>query len=217
MDMGQFVIPRSDQLNSDDLLAGPRTITITKVIGTGSIDQPVAVYFDGDEGKPYKPCKSMRRVMIAGWGIDASAYPGRSMTIYCDPKVVFGGLQVGGIRISHMSHLAAPLNLALTITKAKRAPYRVSPLAITKGAGGEGASGSSCGSAAKDHPLADPFGIPPLTDDGTDLDLDAIRKTYEGYRDRKDRKGLTDWLGAMAPAAQDCVRDLMAADKAGAA
>ncbi|MBK8200643.1 MAG: hypothetical protein IPK75_20090 [Acidobacteria bacterium] len=126
--MSKFVIPKSDQLNADDLLSGPRTITITKVSGTGAADQPVAVHFEGDDGKPYKPCKSMRRVMIAGWGVDAAQYVGRSMTLYCDPKVVFGGMQVGGIRVSHMSHLSAPLNLALTVTKAKRAPYRVQPL-----------------------------------------------------------------------------------------
>ncbi len=129
MDMSQFVVPRSDQLNSDDLLSGPRTIKITKVSGTGASDQPVAVYFDGDSGKPYKPCKSMRRVMIAGWGVDAAQYVGRSMTLFCDPEVVFGGMKVGGIRISAMSHIAQPLNLALTVTKARRAPYRVSRIA----------------------------------------------------------------------------------------
>jgi len=131
MDMAQFVIPKSDQLNSDDLLSGPRTIRITKVSGTGNADQPVAVYFDGDGDKPYLPCKGMRRVMIAAWGVDATQYVGRSMVLYREPKVVFGGMEVGGIRISAMSHISQPLNLALTVTKAKRAPYRVSPLVAT--------------------------------------------------------------------------------------
>lgn len=129
MDMTQFVIPKSDQINADDLIAGPRTITITRVSGTSAPDQPVAVYFDGDGGKPYKPCKSMRRVMIAAWGVDAAQYVGREMTLYRDPKVVFGGMEVGGIRISHMSHIDKPIAMALTVTKAKRAPYRVAVLA----------------------------------------------------------------------------------------
>lgn len=129
MDMTQFVIPKSDQLNADDL-STPRTIRITKVTGTGNADQPVSVHFDGDDGRPYKPCKSMRRVMIAGWGVDASQYVGRSMTLYRDPKVVFGGMEVGGIRISHMSNLDRPLALALTVTKAKRAPYKVAQMAV---------------------------------------------------------------------------------------
>lgn len=132
MDMSQFVVPKSDQLNADDLIAGPRTITIARVSGTGAADQPVAVHFDGDGGKPFKPCKSMRRVMISAWGVDASAYAGRRMTLYRDPKVAFGGMEVGGIRISHMSHIEKTLNLALTVTKAKRAPYRVEPLADEK-------------------------------------------------------------------------------------
>lgn len=131
MDMSAFVVPKSDQLNADDLTE-PRTIRVAKVSGTGNADQPVAVYFDGDNGRPFKPCKSMRRVMIAAWGTDASQYVGRSMTIYRDPRVAFGGMEVGGIRISHMSHIDKTLSLALTVTKAKRAPYRVEPLAETK-------------------------------------------------------------------------------------
>lgn len=133
MDMSQFVIPKSDQLNADDLIAGPRTIRITRVAGTGNTDQPVSVYFEGDDNKPFKPCKGMRRVMIAGWGVDASQYVGRSMTLYRDPKVVFGGMEVGGIRISHMSHLDRPLAMALTVTKAKRAPYKVAQIVEQNG------------------------------------------------------------------------------------
>jgi len=128
VDMSAFVVPKSDQLNADDLIAGPRTIRIARVSGTGNADQPVAVYFDGDGDKPYKPCKSMRRVMISAWGADAAQYAGRSMTLYRDPKVAFGGMEVGGIRISHMSHIEREMTMALTVTKAKRAPYRVQPL-----------------------------------------------------------------------------------------
>lgn len=129
MDMSAFVAPKSDQLNADDLIAGPRTIRISRVSGTGNADQPVAVYFDGDGGKPFKPCKSMRRVMIAAWGVNAEQYVGRSMTLHRDPKVRFGGMEVGGIRISHMTDIAEPMQMALTVTKAKREMYLVRPLA----------------------------------------------------------------------------------------
>lgn len=128
MDMSAYVIPKSDQMNADDLISGPRTITITKVSGTNNAEQPVAVYFEGDNGKPYKPGKSMRRVMIAAWGADASKYVGRQMTLYCDPGVVFGGMKVGGIRISHMSDIERDFTTALTVTKAKRAPFTVKRL-----------------------------------------------------------------------------------------
>ena len=128
MDMSTTVAPKSDQLNADDLIAGPRTIRIERVSGTGNPDQPVNVHFEGDNGKPYRPCKSMRRVMIAAWGADASQYVGRAMTIYRDPKVAFGGMEVGGLRISHLSHIERDMTLALTVTKAKRAPFQVKRL-----------------------------------------------------------------------------------------
>jgi hypothetical protein len=126
-DMSQFIAPKSDQLNADDLIGRTLTIKITRVTGSAG-DQPVSIYFEGDNGKPYKPCKSMRRVLVHVWGKDGNAYVGRSMTIYRDEKVMFGGIQVGGIRISHMSHIDAPQTMALTASKAKRAPFTVKPL-----------------------------------------------------------------------------------------
>lgn len=131
MDMTLTIAPKSDQLNADDLLAGPRTITITAVkAAPGNAEQPVAVYFEGDNGKPYMPCKSMRRVMVAIWGPDASQYPGRAMTLYRDPSVTWGGMEVGGIRISHMSGMEREMVMALTATKKARKPYRVLPLVV---------------------------------------------------------------------------------------
>jgi hypothetical protein len=128
MDMSRFIIAKSDQLNADDLLGGPRIITITGVRGTDAADQPVAVSYEGDGGKPYKPCKSMRRVMVHCWGKDAAQYAGRSMELYCDPDVQFGGMKVGGIRISRMSHIDGPKQMALTATRGKKGLYKVQPL-----------------------------------------------------------------------------------------
>src|SRR3954447_5210182 len=109
MDMSQFIVAKSDQLNADDLIGGPITIKITAVRGNDSADQPVSVCFDGDDGKPFKPCKSMRRVMVAAWKLEASKYVGKSMTLFRDPEVQFGGMKLGGIRISHMSDLTEKL------------------------------------------------------------------------------------------------------------
>lgn len=125
MDMSAFIAPKSTQLNADDLMGGPRTIRITRVSGTGNSEQPVSVSFDGDEGRPFLPCKSMRRVMIACWGKMANEYAGRSMTLYRDPSVAWGGMEIGGIRISHMSHIDSDMTLALTATKKARKPYTV--------------------------------------------------------------------------------------------
>jgi len=127
-DILQTIEPKSDQLNADDLLGG-RTITITitdVTIVPG--DQPVSLYFEGDDGKPYKPGKSMRRVIVNAWGTDTKSYVGRRMTLYRDDKVIFGGVQVGGIRISHMSDIKQSITMALTATRASRKPFTVEPL-----------------------------------------------------------------------------------------
>ncbi|MCE2918491.1 MAG: hypothetical protein LW837_00925 [Roseomonas sp.] len=131
IDLRGTIKPKSDQLNADDLIGGPITIRITGVM-VGEGEQPVSISFDGDGGKPFKPGKSMRRVLVNLWGPDGAAYIGRSLTIYRDEQVVFGGVEVGGIRISHMSHLQRETTMALTATKAKRKPFTVRPLVVEK-------------------------------------------------------------------------------------
>jgi hypothetical protein len=126
-DMTAVIVPKSDQINADDLIAGPVTITINDVQIRGGQEQPVSIFFAGSE-KAFRPCKSMSRVLVAAWGADAKQYVGRSLTLYRDPTVKWGGLEVGGIRISHMTHLESPMTMALTATKGSRKPYTVRPL-----------------------------------------------------------------------------------------
>lgn len=128
-DMSAVIVPKSDQMNADDLIAGPRTIRVSGVDIRAGTEQPVSIHYEGDEGKPYKPCKSMCRIMVAAWGPDAKRYVGRAMTLYRDPGVKWGGMEVGGIRISHMSDIEKTMVLALTATKGSRKPYTVRPLA----------------------------------------------------------------------------------------
>lgn len=128
-DLSTTIAPKSNQLNADDLITGPRTIKITNVTAADA-EQPIAVRFEGDNNKPYFPCKSMRRVLVQVWGNDGKSYIGRSMTIYRDPEVIFGGIKVGGIRISHMTGIKEPMTMALTASKTKRAAFTVKPLAI---------------------------------------------------------------------------------------
>ncbi len=129
MDLSQTIAPKSDQLNADDLMAGPLTVTITRV-SKGNAEQPVNVELAEFPHRPFKPSKSMRRLLVAAWGKDSSAYEGRSLTLFRNPDVTFGGEKVGGIQISHMSHLEKPLTLALTMRRGKRAPYTVQPLTV---------------------------------------------------------------------------------------
>lgn len=127
IDMTETIKAKSDQLNGDDLISGTLTITITGV-EKASTEQPIAVKYNGDNGKPYYPCKSMRRVMVQLWGVDASKYVGRSMTLFRDAKVTWGGAEVGGIRISHMSHINGKQTMSLTASNKAKKPYIVLPL-----------------------------------------------------------------------------------------
>jgi hypothetical protein len=131
MDISSTTEPKSDQQNFDDYANGPKTVTITEV-RSGSAEQPVELHLKEFPGRPYKPGKSMRRVLVACWGAEASAYVGRTMRLYGDPDVKFGGQSVGGIRIEALSHLDKPVTISLTITRGKRAPFIVQPLTPPK-------------------------------------------------------------------------------------
>lgn len=127
IDMRPTIIVKSDQLNADDLIGSAITIKITgvKVV---SNDQPVSVSYEGDQGKPYKPCKSMCKVMVAIWGEDGNNYIGQSMTLFLDPTVKWAGKEVGGIRISHMTGLNEVRVMSLTATRGNKKPYKIMPL-----------------------------------------------------------------------------------------
>ena len=130
MDALQTIEPKSGQQNYDDYISGAKTLTVADVKLPGG-DQPMHVHLAEFPGRPFKPSKSMRRVLIAVWGPDTAQWVGRSLTLYGDPTVKFGGQAVGGIRISHMSHITAPVTISLTVTRGKRAPFTVEPLKAT--------------------------------------------------------------------------------------
>ena len=130
MSLKDTIAPKSDQLNYDDVASAPLTVRVMG-LKAGTAEQPVIVDIVSADGKPlrpYKPCKSMRRVLIAAWGDKGKGWIGKSMTLYGDPHVRFGGVEIGGIRISHVSDLANKLTIKLTTTRAKREDYIVRPL-----------------------------------------------------------------------------------------
>ena len=135
MDVSKAIEPKSDQQNADSLLTGPRTIKIRDIKYDPAAEaQKLWLYFDGDDDKPWKPCKTSARCLVQVWGADANKWIGLSCTIYCDPEVVFGGARVGGIRISHMEGLTQPRTLSLTKTRGKKGATVIKPLEVTKAA-----------------------------------------------------------------------------------
>lgn len=126
MDISETLAPNSDQLDAVDLLGGPQTFTITKV-ARHNAEQPVNVHL-AEFPRVWRPGKSMRRVLAACWGTDASAWVGRRVTLYCDEKVRFGNDVTGGTRISHLSHLDKPKSVPLLVSRGKSATFVVQPL-----------------------------------------------------------------------------------------
>lgn len=127
MDITETIAPRSDQLNADDFITGPRTFTVEKVTA-GTPEQPVEIHMAGFPGRPFKPSKTVRRILVSAWGPEASNYVGRRMTLYRDPEITFGKDKVGGIRVSHLSDIDKRIQLALTVTRGRRSPFVVDPL-----------------------------------------------------------------------------------------
>lgn len=121
--------PRSDQWNADDFIGGPRTFTIAGV-KVGAAEQKYDIELVEGEGRSWRPPVTVLRLLVAGWGDDASQWEGRRVTLYRDPEISFGRDKVGGIRLSHMSNLpdGKPLTERLTSTRGKRATHTVQPL-----------------------------------------------------------------------------------------
>jgi hypothetical protein len=74
----------------------------------------------------------MRRILVGVWGKDASKYVGRSMTLYRDPAVAFGGL--AGRRHSrqpHERHHRGQDGRAAGHAR-RKAPFKIKPLVNMK-------------------------------------------------------------------------------------
>ena len=128
MDISDSLAANSNQQNYDEFLAGPKTVTVSEV-KKGSAEQPVEVHLVEFPGKPFKPAKTVRRLLAKVWGTDASQWAGRRLTIYGDPDVRYGGKAVGGLRVSHVSHIDKPVEVLLTESRGKKRSHAVHPLA----------------------------------------------------------------------------------------
>lgn len=135
MDLTNAIIAKSDQLNASDMIGGPQTFTVVEV-RQGDADQPVSIVLaEWPPGRPFKPSKTVTRILVAAWGSESDNWPeGARMTLYRDPKVKWAGQEVGGIRVSHLSHLDKSLlkdgkfKIALQESKGKSVLHTVEPL-----------------------------------------------------------------------------------------
>lgn len=132
VNMAETIIAKSDQLNAMDIIDGPRILRITRVQRNRNDDQPISIYYEGDNGKPYKPNKGMRRALVFLWGEEGEDYVGRILEVFFAQEVTWGGEAVGGIRIGRASHINGAVTFPLQISKAKRTLYTVEPLPMDR-------------------------------------------------------------------------------------
>jgi hypothetical protein len=197
MDILKTIEPKSDQLNADDLIGGRSiTVRISKVEVMAG-DQPVSLHFEGGVVKPYKPCKSMRRVLVYAWHTDVNLWVGRSLTLYCDPSIVYGGVAVGGIRISHMSNIDGEITMALTAKRGQRKPYSVLPLKISGATSCGNGPGQEPGMAAAEAASPGDFSNS-LESPGSHIDLSALEAMGNEAADRG-TESLKSFWGDLSP------------------
>lgn len=133
MDITDALAPKSDQLDAVELV-NPRTFTIDTGSRLGTREgATVAEIRLVDFPRWWRPSKGMLDVLAALWGTDGKAWAGRSVTLYNDPEVTFGKDKVGGIRISHMSHIDGPKTVMIRGRGqgARKIAWPVKPLVVT--------------------------------------------------------------------------------------
>ena len=134
MSLRDTIVPKSDQLNYDDLANGAkRRIKVISLKRGSSEEQPLRIVIEdattGEKLRDYVPCKSMRRVLIAAWGDAPAPWIGQIIEIFGNPLVKWGGEAIGGIEISAVSGISKPLTIALSTTRGKRKQVTVQVIA----------------------------------------------------------------------------------------
>lgn len=126
--LSESIKAKSDQLNADDLVGGAIVVRVERVnVTTG--EQPVVVHISGGF-RPWKPCKTERRVLVFAWGEEGDNYVGRTLELVRDENVTWAGAKVGGVRIQRMSHILRPVEVSLAVSKGKKAMRRIGILPV---------------------------------------------------------------------------------------
>ena len=120
------IMPKSDQLNADDLVGRSIVVRILGVKVLRTPEQPVTITIS--DHKPYKPCKGMQRVLVQLIGEDPKTWVGRWLLLYRDPEAKWAGEPVGGIRIGGISGIQSDCTVPVTINKKQRAQHEVKRL-----------------------------------------------------------------------------------------
>lgn len=128
-DIAHTLIARSDQMNAVDIIGTERLLKIVSVDVKQSGEQPVTIHYEGENGRPWKPALTARRILASLWGSESAKWIGHTVAVHCDATVVYAGEEVGGIR----PHAATGIETTQVIKlKEKRGPkpktFEIKPL-----------------------------------------------------------------------------------------
>ena len=118
---------KTDQLNYEDFLGQVTRIVTIAGVKAGTKEQQYDIAIEGDQ-RVWRPAVTVLKLLVEAWGDDATEWVGRRAQLYGDPDITFGRDRVGGIRISHLSHISKPVVASLTETRGKRRVHTVQPL-----------------------------------------------------------------------------------------
>lgn len=121
---------KSDQLNYSDFAGSKKIVFITEVkVSAG--DQPVSIFYDGHNGRPWKPNKGTIRILCEAYGEESDNWIGKSVELYGDSTVKWAGAEIGGIRISALSDIGnGGLTCFVTMSRGKRRKTTIPLLVI---------------------------------------------------------------------------------------
>jgi hypothetical protein len=119
----------SDCIVAADLATGPKTILITNVTVISKDKKGIEIHYEGMGGKPYRPCKSMLRLLCELWETkNGEEFIGRGITLYREPNCLYQGQLTPGIRICAMSHILKSVTVLVTEKRGKANKYEIAPL-----------------------------------------------------------------------------------------
>lgn len=127
MNISKLRQSNSAQINADDIVSAPIDVTITAA-EEGTNEQPLFLHVAELPDKTYRPSLTMIKLIGANWGDETDDWLHKRLRLFRNPKIRFGREEVGGIEVSHMSHIDGPVEVSLLVKKGQRKIFRVDPL-----------------------------------------------------------------------------------------
>lgn len=117
----------TDQLNYEDFLGGLRRVVTIAKVEKGRKEAQYDIAIEGDD-RYWRPPATILKLLQLAYGDEGADWVGKSAMLYGDPEVKMKGVKVGGIRVSHLSHIDKPLIASLAVTRGQMGNFRIDPL-----------------------------------------------------------------------------------------